>query len=395
MTKTPTSRDRMLAALDCQTPDHPPCSFMIFGALHQRADSYLDFVEHKLALGLDAFVMLPPRPPLVQNDHYNLHGLPVSYHPEVKIEESVIEQDGADESLMTKVYHTPAGDLTTVVRQTEDWRWGDHVPFLDDYLIPRSKKFIVEGPDDLPAFQYLLIPPTADEVAAFKADSVPAIAFAEKRGLLLAGGWGVGADMIGWVHGLNSLVYDVYDRPEFVRDLLGMIAAWNRQRMRVVLDAGVDLYIKRAWYENADFFTPGYWRKLIQPELARDVELAHQAGAKFGYIITASAMPLLDLIAETGVDALIGVDPETFDLAQTKEALGGRVCLWGGVNGHLTIEHGTSEAVTGEVTAALQSLGPDGFILSPVDNVRQDTPLAMNNVNTLIQTWQARTGQSE
>jgi uroporphyrinogen decarboxylase len=164
--------------------------------------------------------------------------------------------------------------------------------------------------------------------------------------------------------------------------------------MRVVLDAEIDLYIKRAWYENADFFTPGYWQKLIQPELARDVELAHQAGSKFGYIITASAMPLLELIAETGVDVLIGVDPEAFDLALTKETLGGRVCLWGGVNGHLTVEHGTSEAVTGEVTAALQSLGPDGFILSPVDNVRQDTPLAMNNVNTLIQTWQNLTSQA-
>jgi uroporphyrinogen-III decarboxylase len=393
MTKTLSSRDRILAALNCQTPDHPPCSFMIFGALHQRADSYLDFVERQLALGLDAFVMLPPRPPLVQNDHYNLHGLPVSYHPEVQIEEMSETPEGAEEPLLTKVYHTPAGDLTAKVRQTEDWRWGNHVPFLDDYLIPRSKKFIVEGPDDLPAFQYLLVPPTEEEVAEFKTDSAVMIEFAKKHSLLIAGGWGVGADMIGWVHGLNSLVYDVYDRPDFVRDLLGMIAEWNRQRMQVVLDAGIDLYIKRAWYENADFFTPGYWQKLIQPELARDVELAHQAGAKFGYIITASAMPLLELIAETGVDVLIGVDPEAFDLALTKETLGGRVCLWGGVNGHLTVEHGTSEAVTGEVTAALQSLGPDGFILSPVDNVRQDTPLAMNNVNTLIQTWQSLTGQ--
>jgi hypothetical protein len=367
---------------------------MIFGALHQRADSYFDFVERQLAVGLDAFVMLPPRPPFVKNDYYNLHGLPVSYHPDVKIDETIVKPEAVDEPLMTKVYHTPAGDLTTLVRQTEDWRWGDHIPFLDDYLIPRSKKFIVEGPDDLPAFQYLLNPPTNDEIAAFKSVSAPVIEFDKKHDLLIAGGWGVGADMIGWVHGLNSLVYDVYDRPDFVQDLLGMIAEWNRQRMRVVLDAEIDLYIKRAWYENADFFTPGYWQKLIQPELARDVELAHQAGAKFGYIITASAMPLLELIAETGVDVLIGVDPEAFDLALTKETLGGRVCLWGGVNGHLTVEHGTSEAVTGEVTAALQSLGPDGFILSPVDNVRQDTPLAMNNVNTLIQTWQEHTGQN-
>jgi hypothetical protein len=382
----------MLAAIDCRTPDIPPCSFMIFGALHQNADSYLDFIEAQLNLGLDPFVMLPPRPPQVRNDHYNLHGLPVSYHPEVRIGETVLLPEGLGDPIMLKTYHTPAGDLTARVRQTEDWRWGDHIPFLDDYLIPRSEKFIVEGEDDLPAFQYLLIPPTPEEVAVFQAESGPVKAFAEAHDLLVAGGWGVGADMIGWVHGLNSLVYDVYDRPDFVRDLLAMIAEWNRARMRVVLAAGVDLYVKRAWYENTDFFTPGIWRRLILPELARDAALAHEMGAKFGYIITASAMPLLELIAEAGVDVLIGVDPETFDLERTKAVLGSRVCLWGGVNGHLTVEPGTPEAVTGEVTAALQSLGPDGFILSPVDNVRQDTTTAMNNVKTLIRTWQTQSG---
>lgn len=383
----------MLAALNCRTPDHPPCSFMIFGALHQRADSYLDFVANQLALGLDPFVMLPPRPPTVRNDHYNLHGLPVSFHPDVTIEETVIHPEDETPPVMVKTYHTPAGDLTTRVRQTDDWRWGDHVPFLDDYLIPRSRKFIVEGPEDLDALDYLLQPPKAAEIESFEEGSAPAIAFARERELLVAGGWGVGADLIGWVHGLNALVYDVYDRPDFVMDLLAMVGAWNRQRMAVILDAPVDLFIKRAWYENCDFFTPGIWKEMIQPQLAADVRLAHEAGAKFGYIITASAMPLLTLIADAGVDVIIGVDPETYDLTLAKEELRGRVCLWGGVNGHLTMEHGSSEAVRGEVTAALQSLGPDGFILSPVDNVRQNTTLAMNNVNTLIRQWQALTDQ--
>ncbi len=394
MNNTTSSRERMLAALNCDKPDYPPCSFMIFGALHQNSVTYLEFLKNQLSLGLDVFVELPPRPPLVRNDTYNLHGLPVSFHPDVWEEESISKPVGGAAPLMRKIYHTPVGDLTAEVRQTEDWRWGDHVPFLDDYLIPRSIKFIVEGPQDLPAFQYLLIPPTEKEVAAFKAEAAPYLDFAREHDLLVAGGWGVGADMVGWVHGLNTLVFDIFDQPEFVRDLLGMIAEWNRSRMQVVLDAGVDLYIKRAWYENTDFFTPASWRELILPELRRDAELAHQAGAKFGYIITARAIPLLDLIAEAGVDVLIGVDPEAFDLALTREKLKGKVCLWGGVNGHLTVEHGEAEEVAQEVRTALKELGPDGFILSPVDNVREDTPLALENVETLIHTWQEETGQA-
>jgi len=394
MSKTFTSRDRMLAALNCHTPDHPPCSFMIFGALLKRADSYLDFIQQQLDLGLDATVMLPPRPPVVRNDHYNLYGLPVSHAPEVQIEEKITHPDGEDLPVMVKTYHTPAGDLTTRVRQTEDWRLGDHIPFLDDYLIPRSIEYLVETDEDLEAFQYLLIPPTAKEKDSFHKTAQPLKNFARDHNLLVTGGWGVGMDMLGWVHGLNTLVYDVYDRPDFFFNLFSMIAEWNRQRMAVVLEAEIDCYIKRAWYENTDFFTPGVWKEIIQPELMEDVRLAHAAGSKFGYIITANAMPLLDLIAEAGVDVIIGVDPEAYDLDAAKAQVSGRVCLWGGVNGHLTVEHGSPEAVRGEVAAALQSLGPDGFILSPVDNVRQDTPLAMKNVKTLVKTWQKLTGQT-
>ena len=394
MTSQLSSRERMLAALNCQTPDHPPCSFMIYGALHQKSSSYLDFITQQLALGLDAFVMLPPRPPKVINDHYNLHGLPVSYSPEVTIEESVTHPPDEETPVLIKTYHTPAGELTTSVRMTEDWRLGEHVPFLDDYLIPRSKNFIVRRSDDLDAFQYLLAPPTDAEIESFKQESSPLTAYTRANELLLTGGWGVGADMIGWVHGLDELVYDVYDHPDFVRDLLAMIAEWNRQRMAVILEEGVDLYVKRAWYENADFFSPASWQALIQPELQKDVHLAHQAGAKFGYIITASAMPLLESIAQTGVDVIIGIDPHAYDLTATKDILGGRVCLWGGVNGHLTVEHGSPDAVKNEVAAALDTLGPDGLILSPVDNIREDTPQAWENVRTLIETWQERTKQT-
>jgi len=381
------SRERMLAAINCQTPDHPPCSFMIFGALLHQSNSYLDFIERQRALGLDAAVMVPPRPPDVANDYFDLYGLPVSYHPDISISEHVRALPGMDAPVLFKTYHTPAGDLTAEVHQSEDWPWGNHVPFLDDFLIPRSTKFIVESEDDLEAFQYLLVPPTDQERDLFWKESRPLMDYAGQHELLLTGGWGVGADMIGWIHGLSELVYDVYDQPEFVQAVFSMIAAWNRARMAVMLEADLDLFIKRAWYENTDFFTPKTWRKFIQPELKKDVALAHQAGAKFGYIITARAMPLLASIAESGVDVIIGIDPAAYDLKATKEILKGQVSLWGGVNGHLTVEHGSSEDVIDEVTTALQSLGPDGFILSPVDNVRENTPLAMNNVKILIETW--------
>jgi len=183
-------------------------------------------------------------------------------------------------------------------------------------------------------------------------------------------------------------MYATYDQPTFLHEFLELIAAWNRSHQEVFLDAGIDLYIKHAWYENCDFWTPAAWREFLYPILKADVELAHERGVRFGYLITANCMPLLEMFAELEIDVLVGVDPARWDLAAAKRALSGRVCLWGGVNGHLTVEHGTPGEVRAAVQEAMTVLASGGgFILSPVDNVREDTPTARENVAVLINEW--------
>jgi len=64
------------------------------------------------------------------------------------------------------------------------------------------------------------------------------------------------------------------------------------------------------------------------------------------------------------------------------------MCLWGGVNGHLTVETGTPEEVQREVQHAMQTLGRrNRFILSPVDNIRQWSPDVERNVKALLGEW--------
>lgn len=383
-----TSRQRLLVALNCQQPDLLPCSFMLFNGLKAESHDYLDFIQRQLDMGLDAYVQIPQRPPTVVNDYYNLHGLPISHDPSVSILEWKETPTDQSYPLLVKEYHTPSGTLRAEVRQDDGWRWGDHVPFLDDYLVGRSKKFIVDFPTDLDALRYLLISPTPEEIETFKSESAPALEFAHRHDLLVAGGWGVGADLIGWVYGLQRLPYAIFDHPQFIAELLDLIATWNRSRMEVLLQANIDLFIKRAWYENCDFFTPRHFRSFICPILEEDVALAHKYGVKFGYIMTSNCMALLDDICATGVDAIIGVDPAQWNLKEARQKLGENVCLWGGVNGHLTVERGTQDQVRVEVRQAIQALAPGGgFILSPVDNVREYTPAVQDNIAALIDEW--------
>jgi hypothetical protein len=166
--------------------------------------------------------------------------------------------------------------------------------------------------------------------------------------------------------------------------------------MEVMLDAGVDLFVRRGWYEGADFYSPDMYRRFMMPSLTADVELAHQAGAKFGYVLTTGMMPLLDDLLELGIDVLIGIDPVQgvgTDMAATNAKLSGRVCVWGGVNGFITIERGTEDEVRAAVREALETLSPGGgLILSPVDNVREDDETTRRNVASFVDEWKQARG---
>ena len=75
------------------------------------------------------------------------------------------------------------------------------------------------------------------------------------------------------------------------------------------------------------------------------------------------------------------------DMVALKEQVGGRMCLWGGVNGFVTMERGSEDEVQEAVRNAVRILGPGGFILSPVDNVRDTSAHTWQNVRALIQAW--------
>lgn len=380
----------MLRALSLQVTDHIPCCFMSFTALRKRCNENMyELAKAELAMGLDAMLFIPVAPRSKRLNHPDLRGLPVRHHPDVIVEEwRETVPNGYD--TLHKKYTTPGGILTTDVNLSEDWPHGDHIPFVDDYQVPRALKPLVTKPDELEALHYLLIPPQKEDTIHFSQETKEAIQFIEEQGVLLAGGWGVGLDMACWLCGMQNVTLLSIDQPEFLDNLLDMIHAWNVKRMEVVLSAPLDLFIKRAWYEGCDFITPQFYRQAILPRLKVEVDLAHQHGAKFGYICTSGTKPMLDFYLEAGIDVLIGIDPiqGTYtDMALLKNKLGQRICLWGGVSGAITVEMGTEEQVRTVVREAIKTMGPTGFILSPVDNITLDAPLTWENIEVLKSEW--------
>ncbi len=384
----------MLAALGGKQADRLPCSFMIFGALRKRTRDQYEFVERALEMGLDAFVELPVRPNdpgRATHDHYDLYGLPVRFTAGIKVRDW-----GEKGKSANREYTTPSGTLSTSVAMTDDWVHGLRVPLFDDYIIPRATKRLVSTPRDLAMLRELLAPPTADDIAAFREEASRAKAFAEKRGLLVVGEWGVLFDAACWLCGMEELAIKGVEEPEFLEELLSIIGPWNLAREALLLEEGVDLLTRRAWYETVDFLSPDSYRLLILPWLKKEIAQAHQAGAKLGGITTSCNTPFLDMYLEAGLDTLIGLDPvqdRMADMALVKRKLGGKMGLWGGVNSFVTVEQGTADEVRKAVQDAARILSPGGgFILSPVDNIREDSPRVWENVKAFIDAWKELRG---
>jgi hypothetical protein len=368
---------------------------MIFQALRQECNDDFDFFDRQLELGLDVRVELPD--------------LPIRFDPAVSVRTWREQPEGATVPQLHKVYQTPSGTIRTVVYQTEDWPFDDQIPLFDDYVAPRAKEFLISEPEDLAGLRHLLMPPADDDIKTFRESAMRYREYAAQKGLLFSGGWRdypdndistfgnqsggtVGVDALMWLCGAIAPLEWAYEEPDFLAELIDIVARWVRRRMEIILDTGVELLIKRAWYEGTELWSPKLYRQFIAPILREDISMAHEAGARFGYINTSGTWPIFADLLDMNVDVLIGVDPVQ-GLGTALEAFSdqarGKMCLWGGVSAPMTIEEATtSEEIWQAVEEAITICGPDGgFILSPVDNLMNTSQAARQNMLAFIKAW--------
>jgi len=401
-----TSRERMLAAIEYRGADHVPCSFMLFFNLYERCRSDAEFVEKQLELGLDACVH-------VGHLNHSLH-LYGAVAPGTTWKEWVERENG--DRVFCRRIDTPDGPLTSRVRQRDGWPTETDFPLMKDWLVPRFEEVLVKPERDLAKLRHLFGPVKDEDIRVLREEAQAASRLAKRHGLLQVGGWkgsirpglqvdpGVmGCDAMAWISGFETVMVLSQTDPDLIREYAAVIHRWNMKQIEVYLaETEADLIVRRGWYETTEFWTPAAWRSIIGPTLQHEAELVHQAGRKFGYIITSAFLPLLNDILAAGVDVLIGLDPEEgkgSSLVAIKDTCRrAHRALWGGVSGAITVERGTEEETEAAVRRALEVLGSDGgFILSPVDNVREDTENAWRNTHRLIETWKklSKSGKQE
>jgi len=390
------SRERFLAAIENKPVDYVPCSFMLFYNLYDTCKSEQEYIAREVELGLDPHVH-------VGHLNHTMH-LTGTLDPQVKYSEWTEQTEGV--KYFCRRIDTPKGPLTSRIQQWDGWPTEGDFPLFKDWLVPRAREFLVKPEQDLEKLPYIFGPFKDSDIEKLREEARVAQKIADQYHLIQVGGWkgnidptlqvdpGVmGCDAMAWLSGYEQIMELSLLQPELIKEYANIINAWNMKQIEIYLDVtAADIIIRRAWYETTEFWTPKAYRSIIAPTIKKEADLVHQAGKKYAYIITSAFMPILDDILDTGVDILIGLDPREgkgTDLLKVKEKFKAKSrCVWGGVSGALTVEQGSEAETEAAVLEALRLLGPGGgFILSPVDNVREDTPNAWKNTYKFIDTW--------
>ena len=180
------------------------------------------------------------------------------------------------------------------------------------------------------------------------------------------------------------------DEPAMFEELLDIIHQRDLLATTICLDSGmVDMIIRRGWYEECNFWSPTIYRRYFAPRIKELVELTHQAGKLFGYIVPDFIMPILPDLVEIGYDIHWHPDEVQggMDFVKTKEQFGGKIAVLGGVNEAVIMETKPSTEIKRCVRRAVELLGKGGgLVLSANDCLYSSTP--WESVEAIIEEWQ-------
>jgi hypothetical protein len=173
-------------------------------------------------------------------------------------------------------------------------------------------------------------------------------------------------DMAAEVRGLVNLSMDIYDRPQFVHDLMRLCTDWLKGFYKQLGQTGIhSISMNETWVGVG--VARQHFLDFMQPYETECVQAAHDAGYLVSFHNCGRATLFLEDIADTGPDAVETLTSDRssgdVDLADAKERIGDRVCLFGGFNEHL-LNEGDEATIKQEVARCLDAaMDGGGYIL--------------------------------
>ena len=178
------------------------------------------------------------------------------------------------------------------------------------------------------------------------------------------------------LRGMEDLLMDMVERPEFVEALLDAITE-NRLiqvEQAIAMDFDGVFFGDDYGMQTGLMMGAAHWRHFIKPRLARLIAPLRAAG-KYAYLHSCGKVDgILDDLVEIGLHIFNPFQPEVMDVFALLPRYHGRLAFHGGMGVQSVLPHGTTAEVT-EMTRRLLRAGESGgFIFSPSHDATPDIP---------------------
>jgi len=328
------SRDRVLAALDHQTPDRTPRNFWAEPPTWNRLFQYLGYQEKErllVDLEIDIRSLEVPGTSDIQNGDgifQNFWGERYVYQP------------------------TPWGTM----REDIPGALSDATN-IDDLV-----NFPWQSPD---IFDYSSLP----EQCKRWNDYALLYGFADiwERPAL--------------VRGLQNMFIDMTDHPEWVHFLGRTFTDFYKEdytRAAEATKGRIDLFllISDLGSQRGPLMSKRMFQQFVAPYIKEMCDLIHGLGAKVLFHSCGNIRPLIADLIELGVDVLDPIQPMGDMAPETlKSEFGDRLCFHGGIDMQHLLPQGTPDEVRTSARRYEEVLGKDGgYILAPAHLFQPDVP---------------------
>jgi uroporphyrinogen decarboxylase len=369
MTKTLTSRERVLMALEHREPDRVPIDLGgnqtgIHKVAYQNLLRHIGRQEEITIMDLVQQLALPSEPVL---ERLHVDTRYVWAQGAASFKGGVVERqrDG-------RLWH----DFTDEFGIT--WSMPDDSPLYFDIshspLAGLSLEEIQRYPfprgDDPTRFEGL-----RDRILRLKRETPYAV---------VSGISGVVYEICWYLRGLENLFADMIERPEILEAIIDRTLQFWLDWFRLFLDEVADVVDVIMIGDDlagqaGPLFSPRIYRQIIKPRQKRLVQfIKSRTRAKLWYHSCGSIVEYIPDLLDNGIDILnpVQISAKGMDPALLKAQYGQRLVFWGGgVDSQHVLPRGTPEEVRENVRQNLNAFKPGGgYVFNGVHNIQADVP---------------------
>lgn len=256
---------------------------------------------------------------------------------------------------------TPGGTLSMVLEHSPQTDWVVERPIKDKSQIELFQRYAPRG-----RCHVVEVNRKAEEVEGW------GILRGAVPGFQIYGQPGCWQDAVE-LFGLQELIMETMDDPAWVRTFLEVLCERKKAFINSMEGARYDLLEMGGGSASSTVISPGIFQEFVAPYDEALIRESHRVGQRVVYHTCGGMMPLLEMIADMGPDAMETFTPPALggdtDLAEAKARIGDRVCMVGGFDQHTFFRGCTPEETRQAVRRCFQAAGEGGgFILAPSDH---------------------------